>query len=146
VRACGMRYSGQSWNLAVRISSSTREPRELADLFHRAHEQRYGYRLADKVEVVGLRISAIGEIEKPRLPEWTDEGDAQSALLERRSVHFAGKDAPTPIYDRDRLPRGTRIAGPAIIEEMGSVTIVPHDWNLEVGKLGELRLSHGHPR
>jgi N-methylhydantoinase A len=145
VRACGMRYIGQSWDLAVRISSSTREPRELADLFHRAHEQRFGYRLADKVEVVGLRISAIGEIEKPRLPEWTDEGEAQSALLERRSVHFAGKGAPTPIYDRDRLPRGTKIAGPAIIEEMGSVTIVPHDWNLEVGKLGELRLSHGHP-
>jgi N-methylhydantoinase A len=142
VRACGMRYVGQSWDLTVRISSSTREPRELADLFHRAHEQRYGYRLSNRVEVVSLRLSTIGETEKPKLSEWTAQGNTQSALLERRSVYFAGKDASTPIYDRDRLPRGSKIVGPAIIEEMGSVTLVPHDWSLEIGKLGELHLGH----
>jgi N-methylhydantoinase A len=139
-RACRMRYIGQSWDLTVRIPSSAPSARELKDLFHRAHEQRYGYRLADEVEVVGLGISAIGEIEKPKLPEWTDAGDIQSALIESRSVYFAGKSLPTPIYDRDRLPRSTSIAGPAIVEEMGSVTIVPQHWKLEMGRLGELHL------
>jgi N-methylhydantoinase A len=143
-RACRMRYVGQSWDLTVRIPSSTQHSRELKDLFHRAHERRYGYRLADSVEVVGVCVSAIGEIEKPRLPEWTAAGDAQAALLEWRSVYFAGKSAPTPIYDRDRLARGTRIAGPALIEEMGSVTVVPQQWTVEVGKLGELHLSRDH--
>jgi N-methylhydantoinase A len=139
-RACRMRYVGQSWDLTVRIPSSTPHGRELTELFHRAHAQRYGYRLADSVEIVGLSISAIGEIEKPRLAEWTAAGSAQSGLIEWRSVYFSGKSAPTPIYDRDRLSRETTIAGPALIEEMGSVTVVPRLWTAEIGKFGELHL------
>ena len=94
--------------------------------------------------VHGVCVSAIGEIEKPRLPEWTAAGDAQAALVEWRSVYFAGKSAPTPIYDRDRLARGARIAGPALIEEMGSVTVVPQEWTVEIGTFGELHLSRDH--
>jgi N-methylhydantoinase A/oxoprolinase/acetone carboxylase beta subunit len=62
-----MRYVGQSWDLTVRIPSSTQHSRELEDLFHWAHKLRYGYRLADSVEVVVV-VPAIGEIEKLRLP------------------------------------------------------------------------------
>ena len=145
LRACGMRYAGQSWDLTVRISSSPREARELADLFHRAHEQRYGYRLAERVEIVSLRLSAIGEIEKPKLPEWPVKGDARSALLERRAAYFAGKEMETLIYDRDRLPGGAKIAGPAIVEEMGSVTVVPPGWSIKVGQFGEFHLCRDHP-
>jgi N-methylhydantoinase A len=140
-RACRMRYVGQSWDLTVRIPSSTPPSRELEELFHRAHELRYGYRLADSIEIVGLCVSAIGETEKPGLPDWTAAGSAQAALVEWRSVYFAGNSAPTPIYDRDRLPAGARIAGPALIEEMSSVTVVPQQWTVEVGKFGELHLG-----
>ena len=38
------------------------------------------------------------------------------------------------------LPRAARLAGPAIVEEMGAVTVVPPGWRLEVGRLGELHL------
>ncbi len=140
-RACRMRYVGQSWDLPVRLPSSTQHSGELNELFHRAHELRYGYRLGDRVEIVGLGVSAIGDIEKPRLAEWIVTGDPQAALVEWRSVYFAGTSMPTPIYDRDRLPKGTRIAGPALIEEMGSVTVVPQQWTVEIGKFGELQLS-----
>jgi len=144
-RACRMRYVGQSWDLTVRLPSSAQHSGELNELFHRAHELRYGYRLGDSVEIVGLGVSAIGDIEKPRLPEWTATGDAQAALVEWRSVYFAGTSMPTPIYDRDRLPKATRIAGPALIEEMGSVTVVPQQWTVEIGRFGELHLSRDSP-
>jgi N-methylhydantoinase A len=145
LRACGMRYAGQSWDLTVRISSSTREALELADLFHRAHEQRYGYRLADRVEIVSLHLSAIGEVIKPKLPEWAVKADSRSARPERRPAYFAGKEMATLIYDRDGLPRGAKIAGPAIVEEMGSVTVVPPGWSIEVEQFGEFHLGRDHP-
>ena len=45
-----------------------------------------------------------------------------------------------PVYLRDKLPRAARLPGPAIVEEMGAVTVVPPGWRLEVGRLGELHL------
>ena len=138
-RACGMRYAGQSWDLPVRLPPGRHD---LEELFHRAHEQRYGYRLSDTIEIVTLRVAAIGRIEKPKLAEWTVRGPIEAALREIRMVRFSGKDASTPVYERDLLPRAARMSGPAIVEEMGSVTIAPPGWSVEVGSFGELLLMH----
>jgi N-methylhydantoinase A len=44
------------------------------------------------------------------------------------------------VYERDRLPRAGRFDGPAIVEEMGAVTVVPPGWRAELGRVGELHL------
>jgi N-methylhydantoinase A len=115
----------------------------LEELFHRAHEKRYGYRSADPVEIVSLRVSAIGEVAKPALPEWTRQGAPGDALRETRPVVFSGRSRPAPVYERDKLPRAAKLDGPALVEEMGAVTVVPPGWTLEVGRLGELHLRRG---
>jgi N-methylhydantoinase A len=135
-RSAGMRYVGQSWDLVVPLPGMN----DLEDLFHRAHEKRYGYRSADPVEIVSLRVSAIGEVEKPALPEWRQEGRLEDALRETRPAYFSGGMRPVPVYLRDKLPRGAQLAGPAIVEEMGAVTVVPPGWRLQMGRLGELHL------
>jgi N-methylhydantoinase A len=134
-----MRYLGQSWDLVVALPKEA-DPRTMEDLFHAAHEKRYGYRSPDPVEIVSLRVAAIGQVEKPALPEWVAGGSAKEALRETRQVCFSGAFQPVPIYLRDKLPRGAELAGPAIVEEMGAVTVVPPGWRLEVGRLGELHL------
>ena len=136
-RSAGMRYRGQSWDLVVQLP----EMDNLETLFHQAHEKRYGYRSADPVEIVTLRVAAIGKVEKPALPEWKPDGGLEAALREKRPVFFSGKTPEVPVYLRDKLPRAARIAGPAIVEEMGAVTVVPPGWLLEVGRLGELQLT-----
>jgi N-methylhydantoinase A len=140
-RSAGMRYLGQSWDLVVRIPGEISEIALLEQLFHEAHEKRYGYRSADPVEIVSLRVAAIGEVLKPALAEWAQAGAPQSALRETRQAYFAGRLQSVPVYLRDKLPRAVRAAGPAIVEEMGAVTVVPPGWTLEVGRLGELHLS-----
>jgi N-methylhydantoinase A len=141
-RSAGMRYLGQSWDLVVRLPEEVSSLKELEDLFHLAHEKRYGYRSADPVEIVSLRVAAIGEVAKPTLPEWSQGGSLEAARRETRQVYF-GRMQSVPVYLRDRLPRGARAAGPAIVEEMGAVTVVPPGWRLEVGRLGELHLLRG---
>ncbi|MGE3698067.1 MAG: hydantoinase/oxoprolinase family protein [Hyphomicrobiaceae bacterium] len=139
-RACGMRYAGQSWDLPVRLPDAIPAHDGLEELFHSAHEQRYGYRLSDRIEIVTLRVTAIGKIEKPSLSRLAVRTPVDVARREIRSVRFQGRECATPIYDRDLLPGSAQLAGPAVVEEMGSVTVVPPGWVLYVGSLGEFLL------
>jgi N-methylhydantoinase A len=46
----------------------------------------------------------------------------------------------TPIYGRAVLAAGQRVAGPAVIEELDSTTVVPPGWTAEVHASGCLVL------
>ena len=48
---------------------------------------------------------------------------------------------PTPIYARDRLAPGARFAGPAVVEQMDSNTLVPPGWGCRVDEFGNLVLE-----
>ena len=50
-----------------------------------------------------------------------------SAIVETRDVWLAERPAAScscPIYDRDQLDAGNRIAGPAIVEQMDATTMI----------------------
>jgi N-methylhydantoinase A len=142
LRSAGMRYLGQAWDLVVRLPGSVTDLKKIEMLFHEAHQKRYGYRSNDPVEIVSLRVSAIGEVAKPTLPEWSQVGSLEAARRETRQVYF-GRMQAVPVYLRDKLPHNARVEGPAIVEEMGAVTVVPPGWRLEVGRLGELHVLRG---
>ena len=74
------------------------------------------------------------------MPKWSGGDHMGDARKGRRPVRFAGEYLEVDIYERAKLPAAPRILGPAIIEEMGSVTVVPPDWSVEVGDYGELHL------
>jgi N-methylhydantoinase A len=40
------------------------------------------------------------------------------------------------MFERDRLPPGTVVQGPALIEEEGSTTVVPPGWSAELDAIG----------
>ena len=139
-RVCGMRYVGQAWQLNVSIPEELGKIEELIDLFHDAHEQRYGYRSADSVEFVTCSLSTIGLVVKPRLPECKVGGSLKKAMVACRVAFFSGEQHSTPVYNRDLLPRSVKIDGPAIIEEMGAVIVVPIGWMSEAYEFGEMHL------
>jgi N-methylhydantoinase A/oxoprolinase/acetone carboxylase beta subunit len=53
----------------------------------------------------------------------------------------AGGWLDTMIFRRDALKPGLSVAGPAIIEEYGSTTVVWPGDRFEVGALGEIRID-----
>ena len=65
-------------------------------------------------------------------------------LLEAIGTFF-GKRRETPVLDRERLPAGSRLEGPAIFEEAGGTTVAPPGWTVEVDPSGALRCE-GTPR
>jgi N-methylhydantoinase A len=133
VRHAGMRYRGQSYEVAVPVPG-LHGPDDLADLvkrFHDAHQRRYGHMAqAEAVEIVNFQVTAIGRIPKPATKRFDSAATApretqQDTRSETRQAYFNAADAyDAPVLRRDNLQPGTRIAGPAVIEEQTSTIVL----------------------
>lgn len=114
VRELDLRYRGQSYELTVPLSDDFRTE------FHRAHHQAYGYRdPALPIEIVNLRLRAIGQLDKPRLAaEELGPADSGAAVLEERPVVMEGPDRSrrqVQIFDGAALRPGHELIGPALV-------------------------------
>jgi N-methylhydantoinase A len=128
VREADVRYAGQSMEVRVQAAAGPINEDFLAALFtafHAAHDKTFGYNYAgeQKVELVNLRVSGFGLIERPQIPRRKGE-EARAEQKTTRQVYFDGAFQDTAIYDRGALPGGSRVHGPAVIEEFGSTTVV----------------------
>jgi N-methylhydantoinase A len=140
-RALGMRYLGQSWELAVPLPPGIAGMEAVEAAFGEVHERRFGHRSGEPAEIVNFRLAAIGLVGKPALPPWAVEGTVESAVRGRRDVYFGGAYHDVAIFDRMRLPAGGRLAGPAVIEEGGATTVVPPGWRIAVLETGDLLME-----
>ena len=78
-----------------------------------------------KIEIVNFCVSGFGMIERPSLPKLAGQVPARTRSRKAaRPVYFDGALRDTQVYDRATLPPGAQIAGPAIVEEFGSTTVV----------------------
>jgi N-methylhydantoinase A len=133
VRQVDLRYVGQSYELTVPAGDG------LLARFHEEHDRTYGFAApAEPVEVVSLRLTSVGRIAKP--PPRRLERGATAEPKERRQVYFseAGGYVDCPIYDRYALPAGAAFAGPAVVEEFDSTTVVHPGFRLQVDETGNL--------
>ena len=137
-RELGMRYVGQSWELVVPIAPEVDSMRAAELAFHAAHSKRYGHGADAPAEVVTVRVTAAARTAKPALRSPAPDG--AGAGTRTRPVFFEGAWSDTAVLARPALAGGTTVEGPALVEEMGSVTVVPPGWRLEVGAIGEFHL------
>jgi N-methylhydantoinase A len=130
-RTVDMRYAGQNYELAVPLPAgpvTTATIDGLAQGFAQAHERMYGFVAeGEPVQLVTFRAEATGLVRKAAFRPQADAGpDASGAIIGKRDVWLpeAGGFVPCPVYDRDRLQAGNRIAGPAIVEQMDATTVI----------------------
>jgi N-methylhydantoinase A len=121
-------------------------------MFHRLHDRLYGYSLEEDgtaVELVNLRITALGITDKPERAPLPDAGpDAEHALkLWRRAFSLAdGGYIDMPVYDGDALAPGNRFRGPALVETAVTTVYVPRGFGLDVDGYGTITLTAGDAR
>ncbi len=134
-----MRYRGQGYEIPVSLDPGEVRAGGLADLderFNALHEQLYGFRMhATRSEIVNLRAVGFGAAPKPELPQGELGSDAAAgAVVDTHEIVFEGKRLPTPIYDRTKLQPGSGFAGPAIVTEFDSTTVVLPGFQAEVDR------------
>ena len=149
LRAADLRYKGMASELTVPVPDSQMGPQEaeeMLDNFHRAHQDNYGYSYQGQqlVEIVNLRVSAVGELPhlEPR-PMAQGDADASAASSGQRKVYFEKVEGfvECSIYDRSKLLAGNKLNGPAIIEQYDTNTAVHPGQELEVDSLGNLVIT-----
>ena len=126
-----MRYGEQVFEISVPLDHIDLEApsllEQMADAFHRRHEQLYTYALEDQEAVlVNARVAVIGELPglplEPALPPRTPAG-----CVRERAIYL-GAWRSVPIYDFAGLAAGQLIDGPAVIEAATtSVLLRPGD-------------------
>ncbi len=136
-RSVDMRYVGQGYELNVSTSDN------LDSSFHVSHEQRYGY--ADErrpTEVVNVRLRAVGQTEKPPIPEHQlEDQDPTAAAAGDVPMVFDGVTNTAPVFDRSRLRAGNAFRGPALVVEYSTTTVVPPGFDCTVDRFENLILE-----
>jgi N-methylhydantoinase A len=141
-----MRYVGQAYELEVPIAAPLARP-HLADVvraFHAVHERIYGYaRAGQPAEFVNFRAVHTYPLPRPSLrPTAPASGSVGDARVGARPAHFAPTGfVSTAIYERARLPIGARVAGPAIVEQVDTTTVIPPGYAARVDPAGNLRIG-----
>ena len=110
-------------------------------VFTQQHQQRYGYTHHDRpLEIVAARVQAIGKSEfVPATTHRVARRDVQSS--EYVDVCFDKNPRRTSVFARQHLQAGDRVAGPAIITEQVSTTLIDPGWTAEVLSGGELLIE-----
>jgi N-methylhydantoinase A len=131
LRTVDARYLGEAHEITVPVGLPFDRDAAVA-AFHDAHERIYGYayRSGEVVELVNWKVTGLGRVDRPRLEPPPQAGSGRPV----------GERAGFAVYRREDLPAGFRAAGPAIIEEYGSTTVVEAGFGIEVDQLANLVL------
>jgi N-methylhydantoinase A/oxoprolinase/acetone carboxylase beta subunit len=148
-RAADMRYAGQGYELRVAVGDGAVDAATIVAAlarFHAAHRAEYGHAFPDSVvEIVNLRVTGIGARPKPNRPVPRHGDGIAAATLRETSVVFAVDGAAerivTPVLARERLPLATPIAGPAIVVQTDTTTVVPPGCTLVADAGGNLIIT-----
>lgn len=141
-RKISMRYHGQWRSLMVPIGNTPHALREAVQTFHEQHEKEYAFRQDDQpVEVYQLQVTGIGRTPKPSFRKaetlTTEPGEAAAT----RTVYFdEGGWQQSPVYERDALPAGARLTGPAIVNQLDATTVIPPHTRAEIDEWYNIRI------
>ena len=118
-RLLDMRYRGQSYELSVPLTP------DFVDQFHTIHAQTYGHSEPNvPVEIVNLRVRAIGSLSRPPLAKAEIEDVVAPTPFDHRAVVLSNGVASVPFYRGELLQPGHVIAGPAIIAQPDTTVFV----------------------
>ena len=141
LKQASLRYKDQGFELDVPWSGNVDDAAlaGVIDGFHDAHERIYSFALRDMpVEIVTLRVDAVGMLPKVTMRELSAGGKAAAAIVGSQRISFASGAVDVPIYDRGKLGAGVRVKGPAVITQLDSTTLLLASQVAEVHKFGSL--------
>lgn len=137
-----LRYHGQGLQLPVTFTDEE-FGKEGLDLLRRKfddmHTQLFTFALDVEHEIVTLRAIVQGEetfVAAGTLPQGGE--DPSKAVVATAKIYMDNREQDAKIYDRTKLEAGNRIAGPAIVTEMDSTTLILSDHAGEVDKFGTI--------
>ena len=145
-RTAQMRYVGQTYEIETPIPAGTLDHAALAavaEAFHAAHKQEHGVS-SDIFAPAFVSLGVAATAPTAALPDYTRPvGDNVVAMKSTRPVSFAGAWLDCPVYNGQILAPGQRTEGPAILEYLDSVAVLPPGAHATVDPHGNLIIDVG---
>lgn len=140
-----LRYAGQAFQITVDFTEDELNAQGvslLTNAFDAEHEQLFTFKLEDGHEI--LMIRAVSRAKAQAIAERT-VGDAGASLtdceIQDTRFYFDGGWHEGKIYDRSKLHTDLVVAGPAIVSEMDSTTVVLPGYEAKVDQVGNLLIN-----
>ncbi len=141
-----LRYDGTDGALPVAFDDVAAMRRR----FDVEHRRSFGFSMPDRALIAeSISVETVAESAPPVRSVAPAPRSARSTPPDRAetvTVFTLGTRHDAPVFRRESLEPGARIAGPAIIAEEHATTVVEPEWQAEVGAAGELILTRIRPR
>ena len=143
-----MRYQNQEHSVEVDITDRPLTSQSIVQLeqdFHNVYEREYTYQLKTPVEIVGMHVVVTADIGKLEITKMNPgKHDVRLKQKGKRMVDYAQEGIhEAAIYDGALLKAGTQFAGPAIIEDAGSTTVIHPDNEVKIDEYGNIHINLG---
>ncbi len=136
-----MQFRGQTHLIRVPLPHAAMTRAEIQAAFEAAYFARFQIRMPEiRAVLVNLNTSVIGKRPGFSLAGLLPDGDGD-ALVGERPIYADGAWHAAKIWQRERLRRGARIAGPAIIQQADATTVLEPGSEAVVDALGNLRIK-----
>ncbi len=152
-----LRYVGQGYELKIPFPPGTIGQKQLADIwngFHEAHKREYGHFFSDnRIEIVNVRVVGVGRM--PKIDKLTAPAGSTLAKARVKSgqcvfrIDGELRSFETVFYRRHLFPVGEAFAGPAVVLQKDSTTVIPPGCSAINDPAGNLILKiagNGHAR
>src|SRR5262249_24736894 len=134
-----LRYSGQNYELELPWRDT---PEGLRAAFEARHRRLYGYATGESV--AGVNPLLLGRVPDVAAALSPFEPSGTPGVLGEQRAHFPGVgEVALPRYDRDALAPNREIAGPALIEDEWSTTLLYPGQRCAADRLGNLLIEVG---
>ena len=146
-RALDMRYAGQGYEITIpcEYPLDRDSVARLRRAFDESHKQMFGHTApGEPVEIVSYRLRGVGRVPPVKLRKYKNLGiPLKDALREMRKARFDGITLDCPVYQRDRLDVGVRLAGPAIVDQLDATTVIPPGQSARVDEFKNILIAIG---
>lgn len=148
LREGALRYVGQGYELKIDFPDGDLDEvafEQVWQAFHERHAAEYGHSFeASPIEIVTVKVRGLGEVEKLGVPPEAT-GPDKAEPVGSGTCMFRVDDTlqsfDTPYFDRTSLPVDQEMAGPAILLQTDSTTVVPPGWHFAVDRFANILMT-----
>ncbi|HUT50737.1 MAG TPA: hydantoinase/oxoprolinase family protein [Alphaproteobacteria bacterium] len=142
LHSADMQFLGQSHILTIPVSGTGAPREEFQTAFEESYWRRFEVELNEiRAVLVNLHTAVIGKRRGVPLEALAHAYGGDRAPAAHRRVWFESGWAQTPIFQRDQLPPGATLTGPAIVEQLDTTIVVEPGDEVEADALGNLIIT-----